>query len=93
VSILKPNTAPGEKLPAAGAVALPLRRGSRLCPSIPACVKIVFVVVLPRACQKIVAVLPWVWKASSWRMDTGLVVSTRLQYADRTSSPAVSMRP
>ena len=48
VSILTPNTAGGVKLPAAGAVALPFRRGNRLWPSTPACTKIVLVVALPR---------------------------------------------
>ena len=88
-----PKTPGGEKLPAAGAVVLPFRRGSSVCPSMPACVKTVLSVVLPRACQRIVAVLPCVWNASSWRTVIGFVASTRLQYGDSTSSPTVSTRP
>src|ERR671912_890670 len=70
-SILIPKLPVGLKVPDAGRVVEPLRRGSTDWPSTPRWVTTVVVEVDALACQKKVAVLPCVWYAASCRTVTG----------------------
>src|SRR5919198_6139023 len=80
-STSKPNTGPvGVKEPFASAVVEPFSRGSTVCASDAACVKIGNTEpVLPLLNQAIVAVWFWLWYASSCWTETGFVVSATSQ--------------